>query len=152
MTRTEETRLNEGKNTRQSEKRIYEALPEYDMDYESPLEIPASIKKDGYSYRWVNIAIKGEENYNIDKKASRGWRLVPKDRASGISFDPLNRNPLSESYICYKDVVLMERPTVYCNKEREHFEKVNRDKINSLRHVSNDIGEFNKHTTSMNSW
>ena len=79
MTRTEETRSNEGKKTRQSEKRIYEALPEYDMDYESPLEIPASIKKDGYSYRWVNIAIKGEENYNIDKKASRGWKLVPKD-------------------------------------------------------------------------
>ena len=57
MTRTEETRSNEGKKTRQSENRIYEALPEYDMDYESPLEIPASIKKDGYSYRWVNIAI-----------------------------------------------------------------------------------------------
>ena len=79
MTRKEQTTANEDKQPRQSENRIHEMLPEYDMDYESPLEIPASIKKDGYSYRWVNIAIKGEENYNIDKKASRGWRLVPKD-------------------------------------------------------------------------
>lgn len=152
MTRTNETRLNEGKNTRQSEKRIYEALPEYDMDYANPLEVPASVKQDGYSYRWVNIAIRGETNYNIDKKAARGWKLVPKDRASNMSFDPLNRNPLSKDYICYKDVVLMERPTVYCDKEREYFDRLNRSKIQSLRHVSNDLAEFNKKTTSMNSW
>lgn len=152
MTRNDEVRINEGKNTRESEKRIHEMIPEYDMDYDSPLEVPPSIKKDGYSYKWVNTSIKGEANYNIDKKASRGWTLVPKDRAKGISFDPLNRNPLSKDYICYKDVVLMERPTIYCDKEREHYDKLNRNKINSLRHVSNDIGEFNKQTTSMHSW
>lgn len=134
--------------TRESEQRSHAMRNDYSMDYISPLDVPDSIKKDGYSYRWVNISIKGEENYRIDDMAAKGWTLVPVDRNPNVAFDPLGRNPLSKQYVCYKDVVLMERPTVYSDRERERLDAFNRNRIKSLRGVSNDIGQMSHATTT----
>ena len=134
--------------TRESELRSHEMRDDYDMDYVSPLRVPEGVKKEDYSYRWVNTGIKGEENYRIDEMASKGWVLVPVDRSPGITFDPLGRNPLSKQYICYKDVVLMERPSVYSDRERARLDKINRDKIKSLRGVTNDVGNMSHTTTT----
>lgn len=134
--------------TRESELRSHEMRDEYDMDYVSPLRVPEGVKKDGFSYRWVNTGIKGEENYRIDEMASKGWALVPVDRGLGITFDPLGRNPLSKQYICYKDVVLMERPSIYSEREKSRLDKINRDKIKSLRGVTNDVGNMSHTTTT----
>ena len=134
--------------TRESELRSHEMRDDYDMDYVSPLRVPEGVKKDGFSYRWVNTGIKGEENYRIDEMASKGWALVPVDRSPGITFDPLGRNPLSKQYICYKDVVLMERPTVYSDRDKSRLDKINRDKIKSLRGVTNDVGNMSHTTTT----
>lgn len=134
--------------TRESELRSHEMRDDYDMDYVSPLRVPEGVKKDGYSYRWVNTGIKGEENYRIDEMASKGWVLVPVDRSPGITFDPLGRNPLSKQYICYKDVVLMERPSFYSDRDRARLDKINRDKIKSLRGVTNDVGNMSHTTTT----
>ena len=129
--------------TRASETRLHEMRDHYDMEYSSPLRVPDSLKKDGYVYRWVNTGIRGRETYRLDEMVSKGWALVPKDRSSGLCFDPLGRNPLSKQYICYKDVILMERPKTFSDRERQNLYKKNDDKIRSLRGVSNDIGRPN---------
>lgn len=149
-TRDSETRMS---STRESDLRSHAMRDDYDMNYISPLDIPASVEKDGYSYRWVNTSIKGEENYRIDEMAAKGWTLVPVDRSPNIAFDPLGRNPLSKQYICYKDVVLMERPAVYSDRERARLDTINRNKIKSLRGVSNDVGNMSyTSTTSIDSF
>lgn len=151
MARSAETRNSQNVSTRESELRTNEMRANYDMDYVSPLRIPDSIKKDGFTYRWVNTGIKGEENYRMDEMASKGWVLVKVDRNPGLTFDPLGRNPLSKEYICYKDVVLMERPTHFSDREKNQLHSINKNKINSLRGVSNDMGGFGK-TTSIDSF
>lgn len=134
--------------TRESELRSHEMRDDHDMDYVSPLHVPEGVIKEDFSYRWVNTGIKGQENYRIEEMGSKGWLLVPVDRNPGITFDPLGRNPLSKQYICYKDVVLMERPSVYSDRERARLDKINRDKIKSLRGVTNDVGNMSHTTTT----
>lgn len=143
-----EQRLPRSLSTRESETRAHNMRDDYDMDYHSPLDIPESVKKPGMSYRWVNTSIKGKENYRIDEMAARGWTLVPVDRNPGSAFDPLGRNPLSKQYICYKDVVLMERISYYSDRERERLDHLNRNRIKSLRGVSNDLGQMSHATTT----
>jgi len=139
-------------SSRETENRIHEMRETYDNDYISPLFIPSGIKKDGYSYAYVRKDIRGQEDFRVEEMASRGWTLVPADRAPGLTLDPLDRNPLSKKYICYKDVILMERPEVYSTQETSRFNKMNAEKIKSLRGVSNDIGSFSKPLTSINSF
>ena len=140
------------RTTRDSETRIQEVREEYNMDYISPFTLPSGVKKDGYSYRWVNTGIKGEANFRVEEMAAKGWILVPADRAPGYSFDPLERNTLSRKYISYKDVILMERPDIYCKKATQAFNELNANKIKSLRGVSNDLGGFSSPLTSINSF
>jgi hypothetical protein len=135
-------------DTREAELRSNTMHDQFDMDYISPLDIPDSVKKDGYSYRWVNTSIKGEQNYRIDEMVAKGWTLVPVDRNPNVVYDPLGRNPLSSQYICYKDVVLMERPSIYSDRERQRLDDINRNKIKSLRGVSNDLGNISHSTTT----
>lgn len=138
------------RSTRDSEARIHEERPEYSMDYLSPLDVPFGVKKEGYSYRWVNTGIKNEPNFRVEEMAAKGWTLVPNDRAPGRSFDPLGRNPLSNKYIAYKDVILMERPDIYCKRDTEAFNYKNANTIKSLRGVT--MGNGNGTVASINSF
>lgn len=138
--------------TREAETRVHEMRDVYDMDYVSPLTIPPGVKKDGYSYRWVNTGIKGAESYRVEECAAKGWTLVHADRAPGYCFDPLDRNPMFKKYICYKDVVLMERPEIFCKKATDALHRLNDNKIKSLRGVSNDMGSFARPLNSINSF
>lgn len=140
------------RSTREAENRAHDTRPEYDTDYTGPLTIPPGVKKDGYSYRFVNTGIKGAESYRVEEMAAKGWTLVPADRAPGFCFDPLNRNPTYKQYICYKDVILMERPEIYCKQSTETFNRFNDNRIKSLRGVSNDVGSFAKPLNSINSF
>lgn len=138
------------RSTRDSETRIHEERPEYSMEYMSPLSIPFGVQKEGYTCRWVNTGIKGEANFRVEEMAAKGWTLVPADRAPGRTFDPLGRNPLSNKYIAYKDVILMERPDVYTKRETEAFNYLNSNKIKSLRGVT--MGNGNNTVASINSF
>jgi hypothetical protein len=144
--------MKNNRNTRDSETRDNEMLLEYNMDYISPLSLPPGVAKEGYSYYWAAKDIRGEENYEVERLAAKGWTLVPTDRAPEYSFDPLKRNPLSSEYICYKDVILMERPEVFSKRETAAFNALNENKIKSLRGVSNDIGSFASPIRSINSF
>jgi len=140
------------RNNREVETRAHEMREVYDTEYTSPLAIPPGVKKDGYSYRWVNTGIKGVENHRVEEMAAKGWTIVPADRAPGFCFDPLERNPMYKKFICYKDVILMERPEIHCKQATEAFNRFNDNRIKSLRGVSNDIGSFSKPLNSINSF
>jgi len=140
------------RTNREMETRIHEERESYNMDYISPLSIPDGVKKDGYSYAFVRKDIRGQDDFRVEEMAAKGWTLVPAERAKGITFDPLERNPLSKKYICYKDVILMERPEIYSKQETARFNKLNADKLKSLRGVSNDIGSFSRSLPSINSF
>ncbi len=140
------------RNNREAELRVHEMRDEYNMDYVSPLALPPGVAKEGYSYRYVCTGIKGAENFRVEEMAAKGWTLVPADRAPKFDLDPLDRNPLSKKYICYKDVILMERPDVFCKKSTAAFNEMNANKIKSLRGVSNDIGSFARPLNSINSF
>ena len=140
------------RTSREMENRTNEMREVYETDYISPLSVPEAVKRDGYSYAWVRKDIRGQEDFRVEEMAAKGWTLVPADRAPGIALDPLERNPLSRKYLCYKDLILMERPEVYSKQETARFNKMNAEKIKSLRGVSNDIGSFSKPLTSINSF
>jgi len=129
-----------------------EMRPQFNMDYQSPLEIPQAVKKDGYSYSWVRKSVRGEDDFRVEQMAARGWTPVPSSRAPGLSLDPLDRNPLAKKFISYKDVILMERPSAYSQREEEDFNRLNRMKIRSLPGVSDDMRDFTRALPSLGSY
>jgi hypothetical protein len=144
--------MKSNRSTREEETRNDEMLPTYNMGYVNPLSLPPGVQKEGFSYYWAPKGIRGEENYEVERLAAQGWTLVPVSRAPSYSFDPLKRNPLSAEYICYKDVILMERPKIFSEKETAAFNELNANKIKSLRGVSNDLGSFASPIRSINSF
>ena len=137
------------RESRETELRTHEMREIYDVDYRSPFEIPAGVKKDGYEYHWARKDIKGHDDYNIERLVSQGFSPVSADRSSSISYsDPLGRNPLSKQFICQGDLILMERPEIYGIKRRERQHEMSRSKLSSLRHVTNDIPSFNRSNSS----
>lgn len=140
------------RNSRESEDRDNNLRLNYNMEYVNPLSLPPGVAKEGYSYYWACKEIKGEDNYEVERMAARGWSLVPVDRAPSYSVDPLKRNPLATQYFCYKDVLLMERPEVFSQEETKRFNRMNENKLRSLQGVSDDINSFASPVKSINSF
>lgn len=140
------------RSTRDNEARTQELRESYDMDYISPLSIPAGVKKEGYSYAFVRKEIRGQDDFRVEEMAAKGWTPVPADRYPSHIFDPLERNPLSKKFITYKDLILMERPEKYSKQETIRFNELNANKIKSLRGVTNDLSGFAKPLNSINSF
>jgi hypothetical protein len=130
--------------SRKRSMRREEMRPQIHMDYLSPLEIPHSMRKEGYSYAWIRKSIRGEDDFRVEQMAARGWTPVPSSRCPALSFDPLDRNPLSKNFICYKDLLLMERPSVHSQREEEAFHRMNHHRLNSLRGVADDLRDLHK--------
>lgn len=145
QSRNKEARKLESVATRDNQTREHESNEQYNMEYISPLKVPDYVKKEGYSYAWVNSGINGD-NFNVESMAKKHWTLVPADRAPHLSLDPLGRNPISKDYISYKDVVLMERPSIYCDQEAKVQAEYNKEKLKSLSGVSDQMQGFT-HTT-----
>jgi hypothetical protein len=144
--------MKNNRSSRDSETREHEMLESYNMGYMSPLTLPPGVAKEGFDYYWAPKGIKGTENYEVERLAAKGWTLVPVSRAPNYSFDPLKRNPLSTEYICYKDVILMERPERFSKQETAAFNALNANKLKSLRGVSDDLGSFASPIRSINSF
>lgn len=140
------------RSTREAETRANEIMETYNMNYVSGLDIPASAKKEGYSYIWARSNLRGEMDGRVEELAAKGWELVPADRAKTVALDPLDRNPLAKKYICRGDLILMERPEELSRRETEALNRLNENKIRSLRGVSNDVGSFASPTRSINSF
>lgn len=140
------------RSTREAENRANEMMETYSMNYVSGLEIPASMKKEGYNYAWVRSNLRGEMDGRVEEMAAKGWELVPADRAKNAALDPLDRNPMAKKFYCKKDLILMERPEEFSRRETEVLNRLNENKIRSLRGVSNDIGSFASPIKSINSF
>lgn len=125
-----------------------EIRPVMHMEYLSPLEIPAAVKREGYTQAWVRKSVRGEDDFRVEEMVAKGWTPVPASRSPGLSLDPLNRNPLSKNFICYKDVLLMERPQIYSEREGQALDRLNRSKIRSLRGVQEDKPDFHQQASS----
>ena len=135
MTRTKELRSNSVPVTRETTTRDAESIDDYDMGYVSPLTIPEEVKKDGYSYAWVNSGV-NDNSFNVEDRLRQRWQLVPVDRAPHMAVNALGRNSIAKDYISYKDLVLMERESKYDSLERARLQKINDDQIKSLTGVT----------------
>jgi hypothetical protein len=131
--------------TREMETRSQEMLPAYSMRYKSSLSIPPGVAKEGYTYYWAQYALRGEPTYQVEDLAGRGWSLVPADRAKIKSTDLLGRNPLSQKYICVKDLILMECPSEVANYYLEQNRKFNESRVKGMRHVTTDNIRFSRY-------
>lgn len=140
------------RSTREAETRVNELMETYNMNNTSALDVPASAKREGYANAWVRKDLRGEMDGRVEEMAAKGWELVPADRVKNSALDPLDRNPLAKKYICFKDLILMERPEELSRRETESNNRFNANKIRSLRGVSNDIGSFASPIKSINSF
>lgn len=140
------------RSTREAELREHDKRLEYNMGYVSPLALPPGVAREDYDYYWVAKDIRGEPCYEVERLAAQGWEIVPVDRAPGHSVDPLKRNPLSTQYFCYKDVILMERPLIFSQRQTADFNRKNSNILSSLRGVSDDFNSFASPVRSINSF
>lgn len=127
------------RNTRESEKRDHNMLMEYSMGYVSPLDLPRGLARDGYTYYWAARELAGQPTYEVEELCARGWEIVPSDRCPHYNSDPLKRHPYSSQYLCYKGLILMERPEIYHFKEQEALYRFNNHRLNSLEGVKQDM-------------
>lgn len=112
------------RSTRESEQRQYQMRPTYYMTAPNPLDVPPEVMRDGYQYLWVPKDVRGDISYEIDVKYREGWELVPVDRCPNYTSDVLKRQPYASQYFCYRDVMLMERPLIYKQKDDANFYKM----------------------------
>ncbi len=121
--------------SRDAESRTNEILAKYTMDYVSPLFVPYAIRREGYSYKWVRKDVRGQDDYRVEEVTAEGWEPVAADRLEGFCPDPLDRNPLSKKFKTYKDLMLVERPTIFCDAERNALHKASHQALESLEAV-----------------
>lgn len=136
MTNTRSTRESESiRSSREREMRDHTMLPEYNMGYVSPLALPHGVAREGHTYYWA------ERNFTteVEQLYSKHWTLVPSDRCPHYTGDPLGRNPYAAKYLCYKDLILMERPEVFAQQEKRLFYLKNQEVMNSLKDGSNGL-------------
>ncbi len=138
--REREARYNELVPNRENEARIHEELDDYSMDYMSPLDVPHGVKRQGYSYHWATTSVRGENVNEVENLLRKKWQMVPADRSPNHLHNPLGRNPYAEKYISTKDLILMERPTIYSVKENAAFNARCAHKVRSLIGVKDTFG------------
>lgn len=124
--------------TRDAESRVNEILTKYTMDYVSPLFVPHALRREGYSYKWVRKDVRGQEDYRVEECVTEGWVPVPADRLEGFCPDPLDRNPLSKKFKTYKDLMLVERPSIFCDAERNGLHKMAHEAMENLESASHE--------------
>lgn len=144
--------MRSNRTSRESESRNNERRPSYEMDYSSPLSLPPGVKKEGYSYAWVRKDIRGQDDYRVEDMMRKRWEAVPADRAPAHYTDPFGRNPVSKQFLCYKDVIVMERPAIETEMEIDRLHKISNNKIKDLRGVDEDIGSFTRRVPVINSF
>lgn len=135
-------RTNRELETREAQSRVHSSIPEYDMEWQNPLDFPPGAIRDGYIGKWVNTEIRGAPTNRVNVHAMKGWSLVPADRCPGFSDfkDPLKRNPLSQHYLCMHDVVAMEIPDQKFYAHRQAVQNHNDQLMVSL--AKGGVNEF----------
>lgn len=131
------------RNTRESEKRDHHMIPTYNMGHISALKLRPGVARDGYEYYWATREIAGKVTYEVETLCSQGWSIVPNDRCPGYNPDPLNRHPYASQYFCYMDVILLERPAIYGEKQRESESRYTNNRLSASRTTYGPLGPMN---------
>lgn len=130
------------RTTRDEETRDEEILTEWNLEPVNPFDLPEGVYREGYDYHYTRLSIKGDRDYRVEELTGRGWKLVPGSRAPNRYIDPLSENSLSKDYITKKDLILMERPSVYSKREKEYLQKINEQRTRALPGMSHETSEI----------
>lgn len=147
MTKPRCTRDDEIRTTRDDETRDKELLEEWNFDYADPFDLPPGVWREGFDFHYARRDVKGQTDYRIEDLMRRGWKLVPANRATTMSIDPFSQNSLSKDFINKKDLILMERPTIFAKREHEALNKQIVDRTRSLPGVERDTATFTTRNT-----
>lgn len=100
--------------------------------YIDPLDLPDSVKRPGYAYRWVAKSVLGSEDARVRRMYTialqAGWREVPGDRAKGYISSITGKDM---AIIDNGGLVLMERPMHIENESRRLNAKAASDQLNN---------------------
>ena len=127
------------RSTREAERRAVENINPYSMEYRSPLDPPEIIKRDGYEIVWIRHDIKGVDDFKVERYASEGYELVPKSRlGASVNSNPLERHPMADKWIIYKDLICMEAPVHIIERRRRRPEYIAEQRAAHLHGVTDD--------------
>ena len=132
------TNKKEEPKSRAAEMRIFEKEENFDMEYRSPLDVPASVRKEGYDYVWVCLGIGGVPDSRFEKRRAQHWTPVPRERDGSEYIDYFGTNEIAKKFICNIDVILMERSSVYGDREKAQNAARQQRVMSNLEGVEND--------------
>lgn len=122
----------------------------YEMNFENPFHIHPEIIPYGFEYRWACTHIRGEETpERVASLRRQGWDFVPRHRHPELCDDthsPIGDSDWRKNYIHKAGQVLMDKPKVFCDEDREKLRNHNKAQLNTpaLQHM---IGTDKNETT-----
>lgn len=131
------------RTTRDEETRDAELMAEWDFEPANPFDLPPGVYKDGFDFHWTRYRLRDERDHSrIEEMTTKGWKLVPGSRSPNRYIDPLSDNSISKDYIVKKDLILMERPSVFSKREKEYLERLNEQRTRALPGMSRETSEI----------
>lgn len=128
------------RNSRETDIRTHQLRDNYSSDYISPLHVPEEVRRPGYDYYYVRTDVKGTNDHRLEEMINfKGWSPVPAERLKSYKSDPLGRNKLTKDFICFKDVMLLERESIYTQRDLQRQDDLNTQKLKSLQGVTRDV-------------
>lgn len=100
----------------------------YKMGWQSPFHVDPKTIPHGWEYIWALESLWGvPDRDRINSLMGRGWTPVPTERHPELcSMDLLGRQVEFKNYIYKKGLMLLQRPTIFGEKERAYIESHNR--------------------------
>lgn len=147
MTKHRTTRNDEIRTTRDEETRDKELMEEWNFDYTEPFDLPPGVWREGFDFHYARRDVKGQSDYRIEELMRKGWKLVPADRTTNMFVDPLSQNSLSKDFINKRDLILMERPSIFAKREQDAERKKLSDITRALPGVERDTATFTTRNT-----
>jgi len=130
--------MTKSRTTRDEETRDAEIMEEWGYESANPFDIPAGVQREGFDYHYTRFSVRGERDHRVEELMGKGWKLVPASRCSDKNryIDPLSDNSLSKDYIIKRDLILMERPSIFSKREKENLERSQEQKTRALPGLS----------------
>lgn len=132
--RDNEGHIGRDEEFREYEDRDHEIDYEMEMKYTSPVYIDESKIPAGFKYTWIRHALLGEpDDANWATFMRRGWKPVPASRhPEKKQIDTFKRLDHMKDFLHHGDVICCERSLRECEREAEHFRKINEATVNGI--------------------
>jgi|TARA_B110000285_G_C15071038_1_gene587961 hypothetical protein len=100
--------------------------------WKRPEVLPEPNQEPGYTYRWVRVAMLGQQDpRNVSSKTREGWEPVPASEQSHLQMlvDPNSR---FKDNIEVAGLLLCKMPNEMVEQRREYFAKQNQSQMDSV--------------------